>query len=377
MGSIYAEKALYGSGAAMTTPAKSGRASGSASRRIRTGSCDFIFGTVCSSAVQDRLGNKRPYHGRSPSLLKGGQGSNSLERRSGFEAPSIPLAIPSHWMNCSTADERTGRLAVVRRTHWSRACANWLLLRWRHHGPDRGLDLANPTVGENSATRTALLDNWTWGLSLIALTIAIHATGVTFMVSILHSFRVRLEHRSFGLPHLITIVIAAFTAMGLLLVVLHGVESTFWAVAYLWLGALDSPRAAILYSVDTMATRGASGLMLHPHWQMMGALEAADGMLLFGISTAFIFTVMQFYYQHLVLQPPAAPSKQISPDRRPADARSSNRAARDLARAPGRRTAALRVDRWLDGVDLCRKGLLWLGRSDHEPAKSGRASGSA
>ena len=34
------------------------------------------------------------------------------------------------------------------------------------------------------------------------------------------------------------------------------------------------------------------------------ALEAADGMLLFGISTAFIFTVMQFYYQHLVLQRP-------------------------------------------------------------------------
>ena len=116
-----------------------------------------------------------------------------------------------------------------------------------------------------------MLDNWTWGLSLIALTIAIHATGVTFMVSVLHSFRVRLEHRSLGLPHLITIEIAAFTAMGLLLVVLHGVEAAFWAAAYLWLGALDSPRAAILYSVDAMATRGASGLMLHPHWQMMGA----------------------------------------------------------------------------------------------------------
>ena len=158
-----------------------------------------------------------------------------------------------------------------------------------------------------------MLDNWTWGLSLIALTIAIHATGVTFMVSVLHSFRVRLEHRSLGLPHLITIVIAAFTAMGLLLVVLHGVESAFWAAVYFWLGALDSPGAAILYSVDSMATRGASGSMLHPHWQMMGALEAADGMLLFGISTAFIFTVMQFYYQHLVLHAPAAPSK---PDKR-------------------------------------------------------------
>jgi hypothetical protein len=159
------------------------------------------------------------------------------------------------------------------------------------------------------ATRTALLDNWTWGLSLIALTIAIHATGVTFMVSVLHSFRVRLESRNLGLPHLIAIVVAAFTTMGLLLAVLHGIEAAIWAAGYLWLGALDSPGAAILYSVDSMATRGASGLMLQAHWQMMGALEAADGMLLFGISTAFIFTVMQFYYQHLVLQRPGGSVK--------------------------------------------------------------------
>jgi hypothetical protein len=97
------------------------------------------------------------------------------------------------------------------------------------------------------------------------------------MVSVLHSFRVRLESRSRGSPHVIAIAIAAFTAMGLLLAVLHGIEAAFWAAAYLWLGALDSPAAATLYSIDTMATRGGSGLMLQPHWQLMGALEAADG----------------------------------------------------------------------------------------------------
>src|SRR5690349_7106413 len=39
---------------------------------------------------------------------------------------------------------------------------------------------------------------------------------------------------------------------------------------------------------------------------------------------------------------------------------------RDLARGPGRLTAALRVDHRLDGLDLCREGPLWLGRGDHE-----------
>ena len=49
-----------------------------------------------------------------------------------------------------------------------------------------------------------------------------------------------------------------------------------------------------------MTTRRASGLMLQRHWQMMGALEAADGMLLFGISTAYMFAVMQAYWPMLM-----------------------------------------------------------------------------
>jgi hypothetical protein len=48
-----------------------------------------------------------------------------------------------------------------------------------------------------------------------------------------------------------------------------------------------------------MTTRGASGLVLEQHWRMMGALEAANGMLLFGISTAYIFAVMQVYWSML------------------------------------------------------------------------------
>jgi hypothetical protein len=151
-----------------------------------------------------------------------------------------------------------------------------------------------------AAARTALQDIWAWGLFLIALTIAIHVIGVTFLVSAAHSLRARLESWSLGVPRVVAIVVAAFTAMGLLLAMLHGIEAAIWAAAYLWLGAISSPGAAIYYSVDAIATRGASGVMLQPHWQMMGALEAADGMLLFGISTAFIFTAMQLYYQHLV-----------------------------------------------------------------------------
>src|SRR5205085_194914 len=59
MGSIFAEKALYGSATVTTKSAKSGRALGSAFRGMRTASCDFICGIVRSSAVPDRSGSKR------------------------------------------------------------------------------------------------------------------------------------------------------------------------------------------------------------------------------------------------------------------------------------------------------------------------------
>ena len=46
---------------------------------------------------------------------------------------------------------------------------------------------------------------------------------------------------------------------------------------------------------------------------------------------------------------------------------------RDLARGPGRLTAALRIDLRLDGLDLCREGPLWLGHDEHEPGEIGQS----
>ena len=68
---------------------------------------------------------------------------------------------------------------------------------------------------------------------------------------------------------------------------------------YLWLGLLNSPERCDPLSLEPMTTLGAPGLMLPQHWRMMGALEAVGGMLLFGISTAFMFAVLQGYWQML------------------------------------------------------------------------------
>ena len=144
--------------------------------------------------------------------------------------------------------------------------------------------------------------SWEWGLLLTVLTMAMHAGAVVMMACVSTSIRVRLEPRSLNLLRVILILVCLIGVIGLLLVALHGLESGIWAAAYLWLGALDSPVDALLLSVNSMTTRGASGLTLPSHWQMMGALEPVDGMLLFGVSTAFVFAVIQNYWSMLVEQ---------------------------------------------------------------------------
>ena len=144
--------------------------------------------------------------------------------------------------------------------------------------------------------------SWEWGLLLTVLTMAMHAGAVVMMACVSTSIRFGLEPRSLNLLRVMLILICLIGIVGLLLVVLHGIESGIWAAAYLWLGALNSPLDALLFSVDSMTTRGASGLTLPSHWQMMGALEAVDGMLLFGVSTAFVFAVIQNYWSMLVEQ---------------------------------------------------------------------------
>ena len=139
--------------------------------------------------------------------------------------------------------------------------------------------------------------SWAWGLSLVILTVAIHITCVVVMALAGLVIRNRyLEDRILGLGYVILIVIGAIVALGPPLAALHGIEATIWAAAYVHLGVFDSFQDAILYSADAMGTLGASGLTLQPAWRIMGALEAANGMLLFGISTAYIFAVMQAYW---------------------------------------------------------------------------------
>jgi len=52
----------------------------------------------------------------------------------------------------------------------------------------------------------------------------------------------------------------------------------------------------MLYSLSAMTTYGHADVFLATHWQLMGAIEALNGMMLFGLSTAFLFAVLRDHW---------------------------------------------------------------------------------
>ena len=66
-----------------------------------------------------------------------------------------------------------------------------------------------------------------------------------------------------------------------------------WAVVYVFLGALGDGKAAMLYSLSALTSYGHVQIYLEPQWQLMGALESLNGMILLGLTTAFMFSIIQ------------------------------------------------------------------------------------
>lgn len=131
--------------------------------------------------------------------------------------------------------------------------------------------------------------DWAWSLPLIVVTVVIHVLGLgLFNQNVVPALGAFMSTRhttvAFAVVMSATILLATF---------LHGVEATLWAAAYLFLDALPTARAAMLYSLSSMTSYGHANLFLKDRWQLMGALEALNGIILFGLTTAFMFTLIQ------------------------------------------------------------------------------------
>jgi hypothetical protein len=75
------------------------------------------------------------------------------------------------------------------------------------------------------------------------------------------------------------------------------VEVWTWAMLYLGLGALESFEKTLYFSTVTFTTLGFGDVTLGEEWRLLSSFEAANGLLMFGWSTALVFAAVQWVYE--------------------------------------------------------------------------------
>jgi len=73
----------------------------------------------------------------------------------------------------------------------------------------------------------------------------------------------------------------------------HLMEIALWAVLYVTCREFSDYGTAYYHSAVNYTSLGYGDLIMSPAWRLLGPLETANGMLLFGVSTAMIFAVIQ------------------------------------------------------------------------------------
>jgi hypothetical protein len=133
------------------------------------------------------------------------------------------------------------------------------------------------------------------GMRLVRGALMIGATGIvqvfaqlvlSRMMEILPHPRASSRPTFFMLAHSVVAVLVLMAG--------HMLQVTLWALLYHfdW-GEFKTFGSALYFSLASFTTVGANELQLSPGHRMVGALESAAGMLMFGWSTALLVRVVQ------------------------------------------------------------------------------------
>ena len=132
------------------------------------------------------------------------------------------------------------------------------------------------------------------GAVLLGLTVIIHAVAMDLLYKgYLHykSFIRRLNKHSWKVLILIIVVLGIFGA--------NIVQIWLWAFVYYALetDVLKNFEMALYFSTVTFTTVGYGDIVLNEKWRLLSSFESANGMIILGWSTAFIFEIMSKLYR--------------------------------------------------------------------------------
>ena len=126
------------------------------------------------------------------------------------------------------------------------------------------------------------------GVGAVACTIFVHALALAATVNF-----VRYERKlgCAGAGALIDLAIVALVIS--FAFVAHLVEIALWAVLLIMCGEFQEFGSAYYHSAVNYTTLGYGDLLMTPSWRLLGPLEATNGVLMFGVSAAMVFAVIQ------------------------------------------------------------------------------------
>src|SRR5437773_7343188 len=120
---------------------------------------------------------------------------------------------------------------------------------------------------------------------LVATTVIIHAAGLgTVLTHVLRS-TVRPDTRFWPITWLLI-------RIAWLLIIIHLVEIAVWALVFWWQKCLPDAESSFYFSGVTYATIGYGDLVLPKEWRLFGPIEGLTGILMCGLSTAFLFVIV-------------------------------------------------------------------------------------
>ncbi|MCX5579916.1 hypothetical protein [Kaistia terrae] len=137
-------------------------------------------------------------------------------------------------------------------------------------------------------TTTTWESDWIWSVPLIVFTVTFHVIALSL---IYHGVVRAIGNGPYGGRLWLRFLIIMGTVAWV--VTAHALQATAWAVAYRALGAVPGDKSAMLYSLSALTSYGHAEVYLAPQWQLMGALEALNGIILFGLTIAFLSAIIQ------------------------------------------------------------------------------------
>lgn len=124
---------------------------------------------------------------------------------------------------------------------------------------------------------------------LLAITVAVHSSGLGFVMRYLIRPHARLPTHAWAISWLLI-------RITWLLIFLHLVEIGIWGAFYLWADCLPDAETAFYFSGVTYATVGYGDVVLPEPWRIMGPVEGLTGILLCGLSSGLFFAVVTRLY---------------------------------------------------------------------------------